>query len=135
MAKGYNKNKARLDEVRSFGRQLARRSKSRCELCEANQVRLDPVEVLPLPEEPDPEKCAMLCERCAEASRGAKLGDKAQWRFLEGTVWTECAPAQVIAVRVLRKLASDGGTWATDTLDALYLDPEIEAWVDAESLT
>ena len=134
MAKGYNKHQERIDEVKGFGRQLARRAKSRCELCDASQVRLDPVEITPVPEEPDPERCAMLCERCAAASKGERLGDAAQWRFLESSVWTECVPAQVVAVRLLQKLATGDGGWAADTLEGLYLDPAVEAWVEEDPL-
>jgi protein PhnA len=108
---------------------LSRRARSRCELCEDSGVRLIPTEVAPIPEEPELETTVLLCEPCAQGADDGPL-DVVRWRFLEGVVWSELAPAQVLAVRLLRRLQADA-PWASPVLDGLYLDPEIEAWIDA----
>ena len=56
--------------------------------------------------------------------------DPEEWHFLETTAWSELAPAQVTAVRMLRRFAEDDIAWARNTLENLYLDPALEAWVD-----
>jgi len=131
MSKAYLKHQERIAEVRGFGRALARRSRSSCELCGVTGERLDVVEVTPLPEEPDPERCLFVCSRCATAMEKGPTGDPNGWRFLETAIWSELAPAQVVAVRLTRQLAEADVAWAREALESLYLDPEIEAWVDA----
>lgn len=129
MAKGYDRHQERKAAVAALGRDLARRAKSRCELCGAAGVPLAPWEVPPAPDEPSADRAALLCATCRAAAEGARL-DPAEWRHLETAMWSETPAAQVVAVRLLRRLAADGVPWARDALDALYLDPDIEAWVD-----
>ena len=129
MAKGHDKHQARLDAINRLGRNLARRASSRCELCETS-ASLSPLEVPPLPEEPELERTVLLCERChTGATRGRIEAD--DWRFLEQAMWNETAAAQVIAVRLLQQLAKKDVHWARAALDGLYLDPEVEEWVAA----
>ncbi|MEL6181995.1 MAG: phnA protein [Myxococcota bacterium] len=132
MSKSYQKHQERLAEVQSFGRALARRSRSRCELCEATGERLDPVEIPPTPEEPDIDRCLFLCARCTKGIEKGPTGDPNGWRFLETAIWSELQPAQVAAVRLMGQLAEDGQVaWAREALESLYLDPETQSWVDA----
>jgi hypothetical protein len=37
----------------------------------------------------------------------------------------------VVAVRVARRLAAADVAWARELVEALYLDEEIRAWIDA----
>ncbi len=144
MARGRDKHQERLNAVGRLGRSLARRSGSACELCSAKGTRLDPWEVPPAPaDEPDIERTLLLCERCRGAAAGGKLGDAAQWRFLDEAVWNELQPAQVTAVRLLRRLseakkaneAKGGAAWAAATLEGLYLSPEVEEWLGCKPAT
>lgn len=129
MAKGLQKHQERQEALGRLGRGLARRARSRCELCEASGVRLDPLEVPPLGEEPELERTIMCCQRCAQGVEGGSA-DAGQWRFLEGVVWSEVPAVQVCAVRMLRRFSGEGASWAQDVLDGLYLEAEIQAWVD-----
>ena len=43
MAKGYQKNKERLEQVSLLGKALIRRAKKKCELCEAQGVSMSVV--------------------------------------------------------------------------------------------
>lgn len=135
MARGRDKYQGRVDAVRQLGRTLARRAGSSCELCGAKGAgtRLDPWEVPPAPaEEPDVERTLLLCDRCLAAADGGSLGDPGQWRFLDEAVWNELQPAQVTAVRLLRRLGEgESAGWAAATLEAVYLSPEVEEWVAA----
>lgn len=133
---GYDKHQERQQAVQSLGRALARRARSACELCEVSSVRLDPVEVTPLAEEPELERTIMVCERCAAAANAGSSGkgrlDPAAWRFLESAAWNPLAPVQVVAVRIAQRLAAADVAWARELVDTLYLDDAIRAWIDAD---
>ena len=62
MAKGKEAYEARVAELNLFGKDLARRAKLRCELCERGGETLSIVEVPPAPKDPEFKKCVMLCE-------------------------------------------------------------------------
>lgn len=134
MASGYQAVKERREALASLGRTLSRRSGSKCELCGASGTRLTVEEVAPLPEKPSPDHAVFLCDRCAAGVRAEVRSDKiepTEWRFLETAVWSQTPPAQVLAVRLCRKISRLGAQWATDALDNLYLSPEVESWADS----
>ena len=131
MAKGYDRHQARKDAVVLLGRNLVRRCSSKCEICEAGGVALAPLEIKPLPEEPNIEHAIMICETCRHGVEGKTL-DPVRWRFLESVVWNEIPAVQVTAVRLCRRLAADNCTWVNSLLENLYLAPEIEEWLDSK---
>lgn len=127
MARGRERHQARQAAVAGLGRQLSRRARSGCELC-GTSTSLSVIEIEPVdPEEPLPERAAMLCARCAGLVGGDRPREVAPLRFLEESVWAEVLPVQLAAVRLTRSLAADGVDWAITTLDGLYLDPEVES--------
>lgn len=129
MAKGLEKHKERMAVLSSFGKDLARRAKSKCELCESSGIKLVPHEVEPVPAEPEFENCIMICESCDEQIKTPrKFRPGEHWRCLAETVWSEEPAVQVMAVRMLKRQANDQA-WARETLDGLFLDEEIEEWV------
>lgn len=131
MARGRDEHQARVAAVKGLGRVLARRARSSCELCEDKGVSLDPTEVPPAPEEPEVERTILVCGRCQSAMGGGDMGAR-DWRFLESVMWSELAPVQVAAVRLLRRLAeAPDAHWARDALDQVYLSDEVREWVDA----
>ncbi len=132
MTKGRERQKARVGLVSRFGKDLARRSGSCCELCGTCQTPLEAYEVLPLQEEPALERTLFLCTPCLTRIRRPGPPDETYWHFLEKVVWSEFPAVQVVAVRILRHL--NNVSWAADLLDELYLQPEIEAWVEAAGL-
>ena len=67
MAKEKEAYEARVAELNLFGKDLARRAKSKCELCERGGETLSIVEVPPASKDPEFEKCVMLCEGCRKA--------------------------------------------------------------------
>ena len=48
-------------------------------------------------------------------------------------MWSEDAATQVLAARMLNRL-SQSTDWARDLLDQLYLDEDLQAWVENEAL-
>ena len=122
MAKGRDKDQAHKAAVAALGKNLSRRARSRCELCEESG-RLVVTEVAGSPlEEPDEAWAALLCERCISLVGGKKV-DTSALRFLETAMWSEIRPVQILAVRALRTVDE---AWAREANDGLYLDPEVE---------
>lgn len=127
MVGGYEKHQARVAAVNLLGKDLARRAKRSCELCTESGVSLSIYEVEPVPTEPDPEHCLMLCETCREQLEQPKKLNPHHWHCLSTAIWSELPVIQVTAVRILRML--DKEDWANDLLEQVYLSPEAEAWL------
>ena len=126
---GYDRNQRRIEQLMNLGRNLARRASSACEICEQSGRPLKPYEVPPLPDEPNLEHAVLACDDCRMAMDGGPMNDD-EWRALSGPMWSAVPPIQVSAVRLIRRLADTGIQWAKDDLDGLYLEPEVQAWVD-----
>ena len=130
MSKGFNEHQGRLRSLASFGKDLARRARSKCELCETSGVPLKTFEVAPVTNPPEFEHLILVCEVCAECLKKVAYSEPARWHCLNNTVWSETPAVQVVAVRILRELAKTE-PWATDLLESVYLEPEVKAWVEA----
>lgn len=129
MARGKEQHDERVAQLQRFGKDLARRARSRCELCERGGLPLSIVEVPPQPGVPDFDHCVMLCEACARAVASPKQFEAGQhWRCLAQTVWSETPAVQVLALRLLRRQALTEA-WARETLEIFYVDDDIEDWV------
>jgi protein PhnA len=83
------------------------------------------VEGCPEPD-PDPDWAILACEGCRDAMRPKARLDADALRFLETAIWSDVVPAQVAAVRLTRRVAEAGGSWAREALEGLYLDPDVE---------
>lgn len=113
MAKGYDKHRARIDAIALLGKDLARRARRKCELCEqADDLR--PYDTAP-DDEPSLDTLALLCARCRAVADGRR-DDPRTLRFLEGSVWSE---VEVVAALARTLLAEVDASWARDTLDML----------------
>ena len=126
MAKGKDEHQARMNELSSFGKDLAKRSKSKCELC-AESTSLEIFEVPPVGD-PDFEKCVMICASCREQIVDSKKINVNHWHCLNETAWSEVPAVQVLVWRLLGELSSEA--WAQDLKDQLYLDEEIVEWAE-----
>ncbi|MEM6931769.1 MAG: phnA protein [Myxococcota bacterium] len=122
---------AKVAAFQALGKDLARRARSRCELCD--QARSLSVLPVPPPDEADLESAILVCEPCREWASGGRIADPAELRFLETSAWSEIAPVQVVSVRLLRRLAEEGtAPWAADVLEGLWLPDEVEERVSAQ---
>lgn len=124
MAKGFNKNKERLDKLNSFGRNLAKRSGSKCEFCEEKGVKLNIFEIPPVDEEPDIDNCVFVCEKCLDSIERFKKVDQNNLNFLTGSIWSEVPIVQAVSLYLLRELQDE--MWVQDILDSAYISEEVD---------
>ena len=116
MTTGLQRHLDRQSDLAALGRALTRRAHSACELCGSRETALRPAEVDPLPEAPNLDRVALLCTSCSGAIEGGTIHES-ESRFLEVAIWSELPPVQVLAVRLTRRLAAEGVSWAAPLLD------------------
>ena len=133
MAKGLEKHQGREQALSLFGKNLARRSGSKCELCSASGVKLSIYEIPPVPTEPDYALCAFFCETCISQIEKPKKIDANHWRCLNHSAWSEEPSTQVMAIRILQKL-SETQDWARELLVEVYVDDAVQLWADKSKL-
>ena len=107
--------------------ELRARSAAACELCAA-QEDLDTYTVPPATE-PSSRDSLLACRTCHEQLEEVAQVDVHHWRCLNDSMWSEVPAVQVVAWRMLKRLAGEG--WPQDLLDMLYLDEETLAWAEA----
>lgn len=109
-------------QVGRLGKELTRRSRGRCELCDRREgVRA--YELWPFPEAPELDRALMACERC-RAWLETQVIDPVEAHFLHTAIWSELPAVRLAAARML--LANDGidDPWLRDALDAADVDPD-----------
>jgi hypothetical protein len=104
-----------------LGKDLTRRSRGKCELCEA-QDQNRPFELAPFPEDPELERTLLACGRCRGWLERGKI-DPVQAHFLSSAVWSEEPAVQLAAARLLLVNDGMGDPWVRDTLEAIGFDP------------
>lgn len=129
MSKGAEKHQARQSELNDFGKDLARRSKSHCELCDAHGVKLLIHEVPPIPKQPEFNSCIFICESCKEQIDKPKTTDVNYWHCLHTSIWSEIPAAQVMSVLMANRI-SDKASFAEELLDQVYLEQETQDWIE-----
>lgn len=127
MAKGFDKAQERKQALSLFGKDLARRSKSTCELTGEAGVALKIYEIEPVPSLPEFDNCLFLSESAIEQLENpAKKLIPDQWRHLNELIWSELPQVQLMSVRILSYIASKSAqSWAQEVIDEAYLDEEI----------
>lgn len=128
MSTGFQGKFHRKNILSRFAKDLVRRSRSKCELCEKSGGRLDVYELLPLEEEPYLDGCIFICETCHKQIDTPKKMIPSHWRCLNHALWSEVPAIQVLSVRILRRLAKTEQHWAEELLEHAYLEPELEEW-------
>ncbi|MFD2584453.1 PhnA domain-containing protein [Pedobacter vanadiisoli] len=103
---------------------LQTRSGNKCELCTA-ETSLSVYEVPPT-SNANSDNSILVCKTCLDQIEKNEQLDAGHWKILTETMWSEFAPVQVVAWRMLSRLRNEG--WAADSLDILYLDDEILEW-------
>lgn len=133
MGRGYDIHQSRIAALQSIGKDLARRAKSKCELTGAAGVKLIPYEVPPVAAEPDLERTLLVSEACHEVLENPKRLAGRQWNCLAEVVWSEMPAVQVVAWRMLSRLAQRED-WAREVIEEVFLDPEVETWAKSSGL-
>jgi protein PhnA len=106
---------------------LQQRSGQKCELCESDKN----LHLYEVPHAPytDADGCILLCNTCEnQVEKKAEL-DSAHWQCLTTSMWSEVPGVQVVSWRMLNRLRDQ--SWASDSLDMMYLDDERLAWAKA----
>ena len=111
MAKGKEKHQARLDAIQLHGKDLARRARSKCELCEeGGELRIHDTD----PESaPSLETLLLGCDRCRALIEG-RTDDPKTLRFLETAIWSDVPPVAASAREIIKRVDSD---WARNALE------------------
>ncbi|AXH13757.1 PhnA domain-containing protein [Malaciobacter mytili] len=105
--------------------QLMNRSESSCELCKSTE-NLSVFEVSP--SDGSVDKSILVCSTCKEQLEDESKIDVNHWHCLNDSMWSQEPAVQVVAYRMLNKIANEG--WPQDLLDMMYLDDEVKAWAN-----
>lgn len=108
----------------SLQKQLLTRSGNKCELCNAD-INLSVYEVPPT-DNANADNSIIVCKTCLDQIEKTEQINPEHWKILSETMWSEFAPVQVVAWRMLSRLRNEG--WAADSLDILYLADETLEW-------
>lgn len=101
--------------------QLRARSGNKCELCESTEL-LKVYDVPPSAAN-HADREVLVCHTCLEQIEKKQELDSKHWQCLTTSMWSEFAPVQVVAWRMLNRFRNE--SWAADSLDMLYLDDEL----------
>jgi len=108
----------------SLEKQLQERSESKCELCNSTSnlsvYEVPPVSIV------NADNSIYVCQTCKSQIEKTEQIDPEHWKVLSETMWSEHAPVQVVAWRILSRLRNE--SWAIDNLDILYLEEENLEW-------
>ena len=128
MSTGFQGKFHRQNMLSYFAKDLVRRSRSKCELCDKSGVKLEVYELPPFEEEPYVDGCIFICESCLKQITNSKKMVPSYWRCLNHALWSEVPVVQVMSVRMLRRLARAEQHWAKELLEHAYLEPNLDEW-------
>jgi protein PhnA len=131
MSTGFKGKFHRQNILSRYAKDLVRRSRSHCELCDESGVKLEVYELHPIEEEPFLDGCIFICGECLKQIENPKKMVPSAWRCLNNALWSEVPAVQVMSVRMLRRLAAKDEHWANELLEHAYLDPALEEWANA----
>lgn len=130
MATGFQGKFHRQNTLSRFAKDLVRRSRSHCELCDRSGMKLDVYELPPLAEEPYIDGCIFICDGCRKQIIEPKKMIPGHWRCLNNALYSGVPAVQVMSFRLLKRLAANEAHWAQELLEHAYLDPDAERWAD-----
>lgn len=109
----------------SISKTLAERCQNRCEL---SGVAED-LQEYEVPFSGDHDAMIVVSAVCLEQINQPEKIDPNHWRCLNDAIWSPVPAVQVMAYRMLHRLASEG--WPQELLDMMYLEDDIKKWADA----
>lgn len=128
MSTGFQGKFYRQNQLSRLAKDLVRRSRSKCELCDRGGIKLDVYELPPFEEEPYVDGCIFICDGCRKQIEHPRKMIPNHWRCLNNTIWSEVPAVQVMSARLLHRLAATKKHWAEELLEHAYLEPDIEEW-------
>ncbi len=108
-------------QVGVLGKDLTRRSRGRCELCDG-RVDVRPYELPPFPTDPDPERTLMTCGRCRTWLETERI-EPIEAHFLSTAIWADVPPVKLAAARLLLAIDDLSDPWLRDAIEAANVDP------------
>src|ERR1035437_955587 len=106
---------------------LLKRCENKCELCQSeHNLRL--YEVAPQSRY-DENNSIMICDKCEAQILKKEELDSKHWNCLTTSMWSEVPGVQVVTWRMLNRLRNE--SWASESLDMMYLDEEKLVWAKA----
>jgi len=97
---------------------------NQCELC-SSQENLTSYSVEPT------GSSITVCQTCLEQIENPDTMDVNHWHCLADSMWSEKPEVQIMAYRLLKRIAHEG--WPQDLLDQLYLEEDVLAMAEAVS--
>ena len=127
MAKGYQANKERQEEIAIFGKSIGKRASFKCEWCESK----DDLRVWDYQPDlsPNMETLAMLCQHCRDLADGKKV-DSNQLRVIRDALWSN-VPA--VAEGAAKVLSQCNESWVRDAIEQSFIDDSIKEQLLAQS--
>lgn len=125
MAKWTGKSKARKNNVTEFGKEMVRRSKSRCELCGESGRSLSVYEIGKTEEEADFERCIHVCNDCKNTIKKLNKANENDLRFLNHAIWSEENTVKAAALHIISEIEQKH-FWIDELIDMIYVDSELE---------
>jgi len=121
MAKGYQANKERQEDLQSFGKSVGKRAGFKCEWCESkDELRLWDYQ----PDlSPDMDSLALLCQNCRELADGRRA-ELSELRSIRNALWSN-VPA--VAEGAARVLAQCNEAWAREAIEESFIDDAVKA--------
>ena len=121
MAKGYQSNKERLDEISSFGKAIGKRAGFKCEWCESKDDLLVWDHKPDAP--PNMETIALLCQQCRSWSSGRKATPN-ELRSIRNALWSSIPSVAEGAARILAQCKEP---WAREAIEESFIDDSFKA--------
>ena len=121
MAKGYQANKERQQELQSFGKSVGKRAGFKCEWCESkDDLRLWDYQ----PDlSPDMDSLALLCQNCRELADGRRA-ELNELRPIRNALWSN-VPA--VAEGAAQVLAQYKEAWVREAIEESFIDDSVKA--------
>jgi protein PhnA len=109
---------------------LQQRCNNECELCSQASDALIAYAVPPK-DNNDIDNQVALCPTCATPVLNNNFENTNYWRILTTSIWSETPAVQALSYKILTSIKNE--SWAIETLESVYLDPEIIDWANAEA--
>jgi hypothetical protein len=120
MAKGYDTNRERQEQIAAMGKALGKRAKFHCEWCEGKE------DLRPWDSRPDLEPAeatvALLCSRCREWAGGRKA-EAVELRAIRNALWSDIPAVAEGAARVLARCREP---WAREAIEESFIADEVK---------
>lgn len=106
---------------------LLKRCGNKCELCQSDKS-LKAYEVGPQ-DRYNEDNTIMICDKCEAQILKKEDLDSSHWACLTASMWSEVPGVQVVTWRMLNRLRNE--SWASDSIDMMYMDDDRLAWAKA----